>query len=74
MSVATFKGVVENRQVRLASDVRLPERAIVYVVVPDAGAEPSRPKFDLADMIARMPAGYQVVEADFGRPVGKEVW
>ena len=74
MSVATFKGVVENGQVRLASDVRLPEHATVYVVVPDTEAEPSRPKFDLADMIARMPADYEAVEEGFGLPVGKEAW
>ena len=74
MSVATFQGMVENGQVRLANDVRLPERTTVYVVVPDAQAEMSRPKFDLADMIARMPANYQTVEEDFGLPVGKEVW
>ena len=41
MSVATFQGVVENGQVRLASDVHLPESATVYVVVPDSEAEPS---------------------------------
>jgi len=74
MSVATFQGVVENGQVRLASDVHLPESATVYVVVPDSEAEPSRPKFDLDEMIARIPAGYQATEEDFGPPVGKEVW
>lgn len=40
MPVTTFQGVVENGQVRLASDVRLPENATVYVVVADAEAEP----------------------------------
>ena len=74
MSVATFRGVVVNGQVRLANDVRLPESATVYVVVPDSEAEPSRPKFDLADMIARMPADYQPVEEGFGPPIGKEAW
>ena len=74
MSVATFQGVVENGQVRLASDVRLPENATVYVVVPNTEAELSRPKFDLAEMIARMPSDYQAVEEDFGPPVGKEAW
>jgi hypothetical protein len=74
MSVATFQGVVENGQVRLANDVRLPESATVYVVVPDAEVEPSRAKFDLADMIARMPADYQAVEEGFALPVGKEAW
>lgn len=74
MSVETFQGVVKNGQVRLASNVLLPESATVYVVVPDAEAEPRRPKFDLAEMIARMPADYKVVEEGFGPPVGKENW
>jgi len=74
MSVATFRGVVENGQVRLSSDIHLPERATVYVVVPDAELEPIRPKFSLADLVARMPADYQVVEEGFGPPTGKEAW
>lgn len=74
MTVTTFQGVVENGQIRLANDVRLPESATVYVVVPNAEAEPSRPKFDLAGMVARMPADYQAVEESFGPPVGMEAW
>jgi hypothetical protein len=35
MKVTTFEGFVENGQVRLPVSVRLPERAKVYVVVPD---------------------------------------
>ncbi len=35
MPVTTFQGTVENGRVRLAADVRLPENATVYVVVPD---------------------------------------
>ena len=35
MKVTTFEGIVENGQVRLPADVRLPEKAKVYVVVPD---------------------------------------
>jgi hypothetical protein len=34
MNVTTFFGVVENGQIRLAENVRLPEKATVYVVVP----------------------------------------
>ena len=74
MSVATFQGVVENGQVRLPSDVRLPESATVYVVVPDAITGTAGSKFDLAEMISRMPANYEVVEEGFGSPVGKETW
>jgi hypothetical protein len=36
MSVTTIEGVVENGQIRLPARVRLPEKAKVYVVVPDS--------------------------------------
>ena len=35
MSVTTIEGVVENGRIRLPAGVRLPEKAKVYVVVPD---------------------------------------
>ncbi|MCB0201512.1 MAG: hypothetical protein KDI03_15720 [Anaerolineae bacterium] len=34
MNVVTFTGIVENGQIRLDSSVRLPDKATVYVVVP----------------------------------------
>lgn len=34
MNIATFEGVVENGQIRLGSNVHLPDKAKVYVVVP----------------------------------------
>ena len=36
MKIATFQGFVENGQVRLVDNVRLPEKATVFVVVPGA--------------------------------------
>ena len=72
MSVTTYQGTVENGQVRLAEDVRLPENARVYVIVQDA--EPDVKKFDLAEMVSRMPDDYEVSEESFGEPVGKEEW
>ncbi|MEK6303621.1 MAG: hypothetical protein AABO41_23195 [Acidobacteriota bacterium] len=38
MKVTTLEGVIENGQVRLTSDVRLPEKTKVYVVIPDLEA------------------------------------
>jgi hypothetical protein len=35
MAVATFEGIVEAGQIRLLSGEALPERATVYVIVPD---------------------------------------
>jgi hypothetical protein len=74
MPVTTFQGTVENGQVRLAGDVHLPENARVYVVVPDFEPNGSDRKFDLAEMISRMPSDYQASEESFGAPVGKEEW
>lgn len=36
MPVTTFEGTVENGHIRLAGNVRLPENARVYVVLPDS--------------------------------------
>lgn len=74
MSVTTFQGTVENGQVRLATDVRLPEHAKVYVVIPDFAPDADGKKFDLAEMVSRMPPDYQAHEESFGEPVGKEDW
>ena len=74
MSVTTYQGIVENGQVRLAGNIRLPENAKVYVIVPDDESNVSGKKFDLAEMISRMPADYQASEESFGEPVGKEEW
>jgi hypothetical protein len=41
MSVTTIEAVVENGQIRLPSSVRLPERAKVYVLIPDVEVSPT---------------------------------
>ncbi len=74
MSVTTFQGTVENGQIRLAADVQLPERAKVYVVVPDLEHNASGQKFALAEMVSQMPPDYQASEESFGEPLGKEEW
>lgn len=74
MAVTTFQGTIENGQVRLAANANLPEKTKVYVVVPDFEPDASGQKFDLAEMIARMPPDYQAGEDGFGPPVGKEEW
>jgi antitoxin MazE len=33
-----------------------------------------RPKYDLAELVARIPKGPKAKEVDFGPPVGKEHW
>jgi ribosomal protein S10 len=39
MSVMTIEGIVDNGQIKLKGDVRLPEKTKVYVVVPDVQVE-----------------------------------
>ncbi|MGC2234677.1 MAG: hypothetical protein WA584_00770 [Pyrinomonadaceae bacterium] len=69
MSIETYQGKVEDGQIKLTVSVTLPENKTVYVIVPD-----EKPKFDLAEMAAKMPEDYKTQEEDFGNPVGKEVW
>lgn len=35
MSVTTIEAIVENGQIRIPSSIRLPEKAKVYVLIPD---------------------------------------
>ncbi len=35
MSITTYEGVVEKGKIRLKPGVKLPEKAKVYVIVPD---------------------------------------
>jgi len=39
MSAETFEGVVEQGQIKLNSDVRLPDGTKVFIVVPDIEIE-----------------------------------
>ncbi len=41
MSIMTLAGIVENGQIRLTGDVRLPENTAVFVVVPGADNPPA---------------------------------
>ncbi len=74
MQVTTFQATIENGQVRFETDVSLPEKTKVYVVVPEFDEPANDGKFDLAEMVSRMPADYEASEDDFGAPVGNEEW
>ena len=39
MGIVTFEGVVEHGQIRLKPSIRLPEKAKVYVIIPDIQIE-----------------------------------
>ena len=39
MGIAPYEGIVEHGQIKLNSNVRLPEQTKVYIVVPDMEVE-----------------------------------
>ncbi|MGA9769235.1 MAG: AbrB/MazE/SpoVT family DNA-binding domain-containing protein [Blastocatellia bacterium] len=47
-------------------------------VIPQEGQiiikKVSKRKFNLAEMVSRMPRNYKAQEESFGKPVGKEEW
>ncbi len=57
MSISTYKGTIENGQIKLEGNVKLHEKTEVYIVVPEAN-----PKFDLARIAAEMPKENQPCE------------
>jgi hypothetical protein len=59
MSIETYQGIIENGQIKLTINIKLPENKAVYVIVPD-----NKPKFDLVEMASRMPKDYQPNEED----------
>lgn len=71
MSVETYQGVVKNGQIKLTIDVKLPENSEVFVIVPN---KEKKLKFDLAEMVKKMPDDYEPSEEDFGKSIGKEIW
>jgi antitoxin MazE len=63
------KHVLENAQLAIGDDVEIivgEEEITIKKVV--------RPKFDLAEMVTRMPRNYKPKEESFGKSVGREEW
>lgn len=63
------KHVLENARIAIGDDVEIivgEEQITLKKVV--------KPKYDLAEMVARMPRDYQTREESLGPPVGREAW
>ena len=63
------KHVLENAQIEIGDDVEIiiGENQITLKKV-------AKPKFNLAEMVTRMPSTYKIKEETFGKPVGREEW
>ncbi|HEX5735882.1 MAG TPA: AbrB/MazE/SpoVT family DNA-binding domain-containing protein [Blastocatellia bacterium] len=63
------KHVLESADIAVGDDVEVipQEGQIIIKKVP-------KRKFDLMEMVSRMPRNYKAREQSFGKPVGKEEW
>ena len=63
------KHVLENARIAIGDDIEVivgEEQITLKKVV--------KPKYDLAEMVARMPRDYKTREESFGKSVGREEW
>lgn len=63
------KHILEGASIAVGDDVEVivgEEQIIIKKI--------SKPKFDLAEMVAHMPRHYKAREESLGKPVGKEEW
>jgi antitoxin MazE len=63
------KHILEDADISIGDDVEIISQEGQIVI-----KKVSRRKFDLAEMVSRMPRNYKAREESFGKPVGKEEW
>jgi antitoxin MazE len=63
--------VLEDASISVGDDVDVVARDGVIVITP---ARRVRGKQSLHDLVSRIPRNYRHEEADWGKPVGREVW
>lgn len=63
------KQVLEDACISIGDEVEvIPRKGQILI------KKVAKPRFDLAEMVSRMPKGYRTREESFGKPVGKEEW
>ena len=65
------KALLEEARVNVGDDVRVFVQGRKIIIEP---VEKVRGKYDLKELVARMPKNYRVEEVEWGSPVGKEEW
>jgi hypothetical protein len=61
MGIVTFEGVVEAGKIRLLNNKSLPERARVYVLIPEYSEEENNDELEAAVYPVTIPANPRVV-------------
>lgn len=65
------KNLLIDAQLGVGDDVDISVKDGVMIITP---AKMIRGKYNLKDLVARIPKDIQTGEMDWGEPVGKEVW
>jgi len=65
------KAILEEARVNVGDEVRVSVRGRKIIIEP---VEKVRGKYDLKELVSRMPKNYRVAEVEWGAPVGKEEW
>ncbi len=65
------KAILEEARVNVGDEVRVSVRGRKIIIEP---VEKVRGKYDLKELVSRMPKNYRVKEVAWGAPVGKEEW
>lgn len=65
------KAVLEEACMEVGDEVKVSVRGRKIIIEP---VKKVRGRYDLKELVSRMPKNYQVEEVDWGIPVGKEEW
>jgi antitoxin MazE len=65
------KVILKEARVNVGDEVRVSVRGRKIIIEP---VEKVRGKYNLKDLVSRMPKNYRVEEVEWGTPVGKEEW
>ena len=65
------KAILEEAHINIGDQVSISVKKGQIIVEPVTQV---RGKYDLRELVSKMPKNYQVEELDWGKPIGKEVW
>ena len=65
------KALLAEAQINIGDYVNISIKDGELIVAPAQG---NRKKYNLKDLVAKIPEGCRAAETDWGEPVGKEVW
>ena len=65
------KAILDEAQIRVGDQVNVSVRKGQIIVEP---VRTVREKYDLKELVSKLPEDYRTGETDWGPPVGKETW